>query len=117
MAEHNDIGQLGEQAATNYLIKLGYKILAQNYRYYHAEIDIMALKDDILHCIEVKTRSSTQWGKPESFVGKKKESLVIDAAEHFLEERDLYHELHFDIIEVYAHQRWRINHIEEAFYG
>lgn len=117
MADHNELGAQGEQAAAIYLSKLGYNILERNYRYQKAEIDIMALKDDILHCIEVKTRSSAYWGKPQDFVGRKQELRIIDAAEHYLEDKDLYHELHFDIIEVYADQHWRINHIEEAFYG
>ncbi len=117
MADHNDLGAQGELAALNYLLKKGYNILERNYRHQKAEVDIIALKNNVLHCIEVKTRSNAYWGKPQIFVGRKQELRIIDAAEHYLEKKDLYHELSFDIIEVYAHQSWRINHIEEAFYG
>lgn len=33
MAEHNDIGKLGENIAAEYLLGLGYKVLRKNYRF------------------------------------------------------------------------------------
>ncbi len=56
MAEHNDLGQQGEEVATNYLKKQGFKILARNWRVHHLEIDIIAEKNKTLHFVEVKTR-------------------------------------------------------------
>ena len=52
------IGKVGEDIAKNFLIKKGYKILEMNYRFSRvAEIDIIATKKDILHFVEVKTRT------------------------------------------------------------
>ena len=65
MASHIDFGKLGEQLAENFLIKNGYTILYRNWRHSHYEIDIVALKNDIPHFVEVKTRSSKHFGEPE----------------------------------------------------
>jgi len=51
------IGQIGEDCAVKYLENRGYKILERNYRKKYGEIDIIALKDSILHFVEVKSKS------------------------------------------------------------
>ena len=53
MAEHNDFGKEAEEEATNYLKNSGYEILARNFYWQSAEIDIIAKKDNILVIIEV----------------------------------------------------------------
>ena len=45
MAEHNELGQLGEDLAVDFLQKNGYEILDRNWRFQKAEIDIIAQKD------------------------------------------------------------------------
>ena len=57
MANHNDLGHQGEQLAVDYLLKQGYSILARNYRFQKAEIDIIAQKNSVLIILEVKTRN------------------------------------------------------------
>ena len=55
MAYHNELGTLGEELATNHLIRKGYTILARNYTFQKAEIDIIAQYDTLLIIVEVKT--------------------------------------------------------------
>lgn len=55
MAEHNEIGKIGENIAKTFLMKHGFSILERNYRTRYGEIDIIAKKDNILHFIEVKS--------------------------------------------------------------
>ena len=55
MTKKSEIGVLGEQAAAEFAMKLGYKIRSRNYRKPYGEIDIIAEKDKVLHFIEVKT--------------------------------------------------------------
>src|SRR5690606_40143305 len=74
MATHNETGKKGEQLAKEFLEANNYVILETNYRYKKAEIDIIALKNNILAIIEVKTRTSIDFGEPESFVNNKKRS-------------------------------------------
>jgi len=57
MAKHNQTGEIGENIATNFLIKKGYNLICRNYRKKWGEIDIIMEKDKVLHFIEVKTVS------------------------------------------------------------
>ena len=58
MAFHNDLGAKGERIAQEYLISKGYEIRAVNYRHRKAEIDIIALHENFLIVVEVKTRTA-----------------------------------------------------------
>ena len=64
MAEHNELGKLGEELAAEYLQKNGYAILETNWVFQKAEIDILAQKENTLAVVEVKTRSSIAFGHP-----------------------------------------------------
>ncbi|MDX1719049.1 MAG: YraN family protein, partial [Salegentibacter mishustinae] len=68
MAQHNALGELGERLAVEHLLKKDYEILAKNYVYNKAEIDILARKHKTLVVVEVKTRSTPDFGDPQSFV-------------------------------------------------
>jgi len=116
MAQHNDLGKQGELLAQQYLAKKGYAILETNWQFGHAEIDIIALKDDVLAVIEVKTRTSDHYGKPEAFVSKKKIKLLTTAINHYVEQKDLDVEIRFDIISIIKNQYTEtLEHLENAF--
>jgi putative endonuclease len=72
MASHNQLGKEAEQMAANYLTEKGYQILHCNWRYLHYEIDIIAIKNELLRIIEVKSLKSSQLRHPEESVTKKK---------------------------------------------
>ena len=72
MAEHNELGKKGEELAVKYLQEDGYEILDRNWTFQKAEIDIIAQKDNYLAIVEVKTRSSLDFGDPQDFVKPKK---------------------------------------------
>ena len=55
MAEHNEIGKIGENIAKTFLMKQGFSIIEQNYRIIQGEIDIVAKKDNIIRFVEVKS--------------------------------------------------------------
>jgi putative endonuclease len=117
MAAHNDLGKQGEDAACQYLITLSYEILARNYRYAKAEIDIIAQVGATLVFVEVKTRSSTSYGHPEDSVTATKQRLLLDAMDNYLEEQKISSEPRFDIIAVTIIQgKTDIHHIIDAFY-
>lgn len=48
-------GNIGEERACEYLQSLGFKILERNFYLRGGEIDIIALKDEVLHFVEVKS--------------------------------------------------------------
>lgn len=55
MAEHNEIGKIGEYIAKTFLMKQDFSVLETNYRTKYGEIDIIAKKDEKLRFIEVKS--------------------------------------------------------------
>jgi putative endonuclease len=84
MASHNDLGKEGEDMAVSWLAANGYEILHRNWRHSYYEIDIIALKNNILHIIEVKSRYASRFGHPEDSVTKKKFKNLQRAANEFL---------------------------------
>ena len=58
MAQHNELGKIGEKLAADYLLSKGYEIVCKNYFYQKAEIDIIAKHNNMMICVEVKTRKS-----------------------------------------------------------
>lgn len=73
----------GEQLATDYLLKKGYKILERNFRKNYGEIDIIALDGDILVFIEVKTRRSAYYGTPFEAITPWKLRSLIKTAQYY----------------------------------
>ncbi|CAM4084657.1 YraN family protein [Flavobacterium antarcticum] len=118
MAEHNELGKLGEDLATEFLQKNGYEILDRNFTFQKAEIDIIAQKDQTLAVVEVKTRSSVDFGLPQDFVKPKKIQLLVKAVNEYVISRDLDVTIRFDIIAIHKNsaQKFIIEHIEDAFY-
>ena len=72
MAQHNETGKIGEHRAAGWFEQMGYTILHRNWCYRKYEIDIIASKDNVLHFIEIKTRSNHSFGYPEEAVSRKK---------------------------------------------
>ncbi len=70
--------------AAAWLQQSGYTIKETNWRYSHWEVDIIASKENRLHFIEIKTRTSDKFGKPEESIGKKKMQNLRNAAEQYL---------------------------------
>ena len=117
MASHNDLGKKGEALAEKFLRANGYEVLVSNYRFEKAEIDLIAKKDNILIVVEVKTRSSAYFGFPEEFVTEKKEQLISDAIDDYLEKENLDLPIRFDIISIILQKNKNpeIMHFKDAF--
>ncbi|AWI25212.1 YraN family protein [Flavobacterium pallidum] len=117
MASHNELGKLGEELAVAFLQKAGYGILETNWEFQKAEIDIIARKENILAIVEVKTRSSVDFGLPQEFVKPKKIKLLVKAVNQYVEDNDLDMQVRFDIIAIHAtNNQFIIEHLEDAFY-
>ena len=72
MADHNDFGKLAEELAESFLVEKNYKILAKNYRYLKAEIDIIAQFENQIVIVEVKARATDAFMLPQEAINKKK---------------------------------------------
>ncbi len=117
MAEHNDLGKLGEEISVDYLQKNGYQILETNWIFQKAEVDIFAKKDNTLVVVEVKTRSSVDFGLPQDFVKPSKIKLLVKATNEYIIQKNLDCEIRFDIIAISKEGKiFNIEHITDAFY-
>jgi len=117
MAYHNDLGNLGEQLATNLLLEKGYEVLERNFIFQKAEIDIIAQKKNELVIVEVKTRNSAFFGDPQDFVTPSKIKLLVKAANEYVISNNLDVEVRFDIISVIKNKHVeQLEHFENAFY-
>lgn len=117
MPTHLELGIRGETLAEQYLKDKGYQILERNWRFSHAEIDIIAKDGGILVFVEVKTRSSDIFGEPEESVSPKKEALLKDAASVYMEQIDHHWEIRFDIISILIKGEGdSIEHFKDAFF-
>lgn len=118
MAEHNELGKLGEKLAKDYLVAKGYQILEQNWVCSHKEIDIIAMDGKELVIVEVRARRVQCLIDPEETVDKYKQRFLIWAAEAYIERNNLDVDVRFDIVAIVIdkNNEHRIEHIEDAFY-
>lgn len=116
---HNiKLGKLGEDLATDYLVSKGYTIFERNWRNHHKEIDIIAFDGKMLVIVEVKTRQTDDFGTPDLAVDRRKQRLLIAAANAYIFSHNIDYETRFDIITVVLKegQEPNIEHLEDAFY-
>lgn len=110
-------GEEGELLAKQHLVKEGYDVLEQNWRYKKYEIDLIAKKAQTIVFVEVKTRKNNTFGEPELFVTRQKQSFIIAAANQYLKENNINLESRFDIIAIIQFNNTRtVKHLEAAFY-
>ena len=115
MTRKREVGDFGEEITASYLEKNGYRILDRNYSKPYGEIDIIAIKGDVISFVEVKTRESDDFAYAAEAVDFYKQERIKRASQAFLMERKLTDFLiSFDISEVYLDTR-KINYIENAF--
>ena len=121
MSHNSDIGNKGEEIAAEYLSNLGYIILERNWRYGRAEIDLIAKNEDILVFVEVKTRSSDAFGKPEEFISDRQQEFIFTAAQRYMEQIDYDWEIRFDSVSILVKEKfqWKdyeLKHIKDVYH-
>lgn len=110
-------GKEAEQRALRYFRSKGFTVLAQNYHYRKAEVDLIVQKENVLVAVEVKALSSIFYGDPETFVSPKQIKRLVMALDAFVMEHNLDVEVRFDIIAfTVVKKEWKMKHIEDAFY-
>ena len=124
------IGKRGEEVAASYLKKQGWRVLDRNYRYEHAEIDLVCFEPtgrSAAHpageggeivIVEVKARTGLGYGRPEEAVTPEKQRHVTRAAAAYLHERQLENApVRFDVLGVLLRpgQEPKIEHFRDAF--
>ncbi|NIS72247.1 MAG: YraN family protein [Proteobacteria bacterium] len=117
MTRSTQIGREGETLAITYLKKEGYRIVEQNYRCQVGEIDIVAVDGKTICFIEVKTRSSDHYDRPEVAVHRRKQMQLSRVALWFLKERRLEKvRARFDVVAIRRRGDLNeIDHFKNAF--
>lgn len=117
MAEHNVFGDIGEEAATRYLIRKGYTILERNWRSISGyELDIIARRDAQLVVVEVKTRRDEHYATALEAVDYTKREHIRRATLSYLNFRNLRLPVRYDIITVIGDvDHLHVAHYEGAF--
>lgn len=117
MFTNQALGTFGEDKACNYLIQNNYKIVERNFRCKQGEIDIIAkdlVKTELVF-IEVKTRSTFQYGSPAQAVNLYKKRHILSASKYYILKnriKDTF--IRFDIIEVFVENyKFKLNHIKQ----
>jgi len=117
MAQHNQLGKKGEKLAVDFLLDKGYNIVERNYRFDKAEVDIIAQKNQTLAIVEVKTRSTSDFGDPQDFLKPKQIQRIVKAVDEYVLVNNLDVEIRFDIIAIVKENKgFSIEHLENAFY-
>jgi len=88
MMKRRDTGILGEKLAGEFLEKRGYRIVETNYRCPEGEIDIVAMHEDTLVFIEVRTKTSLSFGSPEESITPLKMSRLTTVAVQYCQTHD-----------------------------
>ena len=113
-----NIGIIGENLATCYLVNKGYQILERNFKVRFGEIDIITQKGKLISFVEVKCRKSSKYGLPEESVTFKKRKKIIRVAQYYIVKHNLNdHFFSFDVISILLAQKQllKMYHIKNAF--
>ena len=111
--KRRDTGTLGEKLAKDFLSKKGYRILETNYRCPEGEIDIVARQKDFLVFIEVRTKTSLEFGSPEESITPAKMARLRATASHFRQTHDNLPQFwRIDMVAVELDQKKKLSRIE-----
>ena len=115
-SERIQLGQRGEDLATEKLVASGYQLIARNVQCGHGEIDIIAWDKQTLCFVEVRTKESTIHGHPLETVDSHKQRRLCKSAAHYMERwKGPWPELRFDVIGIVLDQGPSITLVKEAF--
>lgn len=113
IAKHLLFGIFGENKAVKYLKKCGLKIIKRNYKCPVGEVDIIAEDAGVLAFIEVKARSSTDYGLPNQAVDAERKHRYKNCVRYYFKGREIDVTVRFDVVEV--DKDGNVNHIKNAF--
>lgn len=113
MPRFRRIGDAAESRAVDYLLEIGYSIVNRNYKRGHSEVDIIAMDDEELVFIEVRSRNPNAWETAEESISPSKQNRLWKTAEQYLAEIENFdHPCRFDVIAINGDT---LKHYKDAF--
>lgn len=106
------VGKKGEKLAQDFLKSKGYRILEANYRSSIGELDIVAENKNRLAFVEVRTRSSAEYGTPEESITEIKKEKLVSLCMEYINTHDISREWHLDLVAVELNQEGKLVRLE-----
>ena len=126
--ERQKLGREGEELARRFLLSKGYKIVKRNFRTPFGEIDLIAYQKKVLAFIEVRTKTSSNFGTPEESISLSKKKKISRVASFYLKAKRLKEneiDCRFDVVclamdkesrgRIYPTRSFTIKLIKDAF--
>ena len=114
MTDKIKLGKEGERLAADFMVRNGFEVVRKNYRHRRGEIDLIVQRENWLIFVEVKTRTSVDFGEPEEAVTRKKMRLLYDTAEEYIYSTDWKGHVRFDVVSIKLGNPPEIQHFEDA---
>jgi len=111
--DRQEVGRLGEKLAQRFLKRRGYRVRETNFHCRGGEIDVVAQQRDCLVFIEVRTKSSLDFGTPEeSITQAKKERLIASALTYTTTHQNLPALSRIDVVAIELDDKGQVKRIE-----
>ena len=112
----NVLGIKCEDLAVDFLKRKGHRLIERNCRFSGYEIDIITEDEEFIVFVEVKTRSSSEWGNPEDAIGKSRMRRMINGANNYLKLNCIDKPARFDVVAIImCSGKKEIEYFEDAF--
>ena len=116
MAQHNELGKLGEDYACSYLQLNGYVIVERDWKLAHKDLDVIALDGKQLVFIEEKTRATSDFGSPLEAITAQKMKNIVSCADVYCRQKSFRGNARFDVISLVGYKPpFQLEHIKDAF--
>ena len=116
-----ELGKAGEELAVERLRQEGLQVIEQRWKERHLELDIIAFDPSTSEMVfvEVKTRSTARWGRPEDAIDYNKIMRTVRAAHHYLRLNACDYGSRFDVFAIYLPEtgKAQVEYIKDAFYA
>ena len=111
--DRQEVGRLGEKLAQRFLKRRGYRVRETNFHCRGGEIDVVAQQRDCLVFIEVRTKSSLDFGTPEESITRaKKEKLIASALTYVDTHQNLPSSWRIDVVAIEIDDKGKAKRIE-----
>lgn len=108
------VGKQKEEIAVEYIKKIGYKVIAQNYRNRYGEIDIIAEDNEYVFFIEVKYRKNRKYGSGEESVNAAKCRKIYMLSQQYIIENNIKKGIRYDVVAI---ENDELRYIKNYFWG
>ncbi|MFV9509882.1 YraN family protein [Tepidibacillus sp. LV47] len=112
------LGKWGEEKAKEYLLNQGYILIAQNWRTRYGELDLIMLDQETVVFVEVRTKSTSDFGKASESIHHRKQQKLLYTAEAFLTSKKWWNRnVRFDLISIDKIEgKYQIQHIKNIIH-